>query len=248
MPVFTERRRMSKNGSIKLENVTKSYSLGEVTVDALRGLNGEIPAGELIIVLGPSGCGKTTTLDLIGGLDKPTAGKIIVQGEDITGYRGARLNKYRREEVGFIFQFFNLIPTLTAAENVELALALGHQENRHKRAIELLEKVGLGGRANHFPSQMSGGEQQRVAAARAIANNPPVLLCDEPTGNLDVAAGRQVLGVLRNLNRSQGATVIIVTHNIAVAPMADRVVYLHDGAIDRVEINENPADVNDLSW
>jgi putative ABC transport system ATP-binding protein len=239
---------MAENDFILLEEVTKSYLLGEVTVDALRGLSGDIPAGELVVLLGPSGCGKTTTLDLLGGLDKPTSGRIIVNGEDITHFSGPDLNKYRRNMVGFIFQFFNLIPTLTAAENVEFALALGERGNLHRRAVDLLNLVGLGDRVDHFPSQLSGGEQQRVAAARAIANNPPILLCDEPTGNLDLDSGQQVLSVIRALNRQEGATVVLVTHNVAIAPMADRVVYLHDGAVDRIETNPNPVDVSELSW
>jgi len=233
---------------ILLDEVTKRYLLGEVTVDALRMLSIDIPSGELVVLLGPSGCGKTTTLDLLGGLDKPTSGRIIVQGEDITRYSGPRLNKYRRHKVGFIFQFFNLIPTLTAAENVEFALALGGKGNLRQRAIDLLNLVNLGNRVDHFPSQLSGGEQQRVAAARAIANKPPILLCDEPTGNLDAASGRQVLSVIQELNRREGTTVILVTHNAAIAPMADRVAYLHDGAVDRIEANPCPADVSELTW
>jgi putative ABC transport system ATP-binding protein len=233
---------------INLEAVTKTYSLGETTVDALRGLNLSVLSGEFIILLGPSGSGKTTTLDLIGGLDKPTSGHIIVDGEDITRYKGSRLTDYRRRKVGFIFQFFNLIPTLMAGENVELALAISKKTNLKEKAIEILGLVGLSNRADHFPSQLSGGEQQRVAAARAIANKPAILLCDEPTGNLDVDTGKQVLSAIKDLNRLEGTTIILVTHNTALAQMADRVVHLRNGTVDKIEINEQPVDVNRLDW
>ncbi len=235
---------------IRLENVTKDYPMGEVIVHALRGLDLEVKRGEFIVLLGPSGSGKTTTLNLIGGLDRPTSGSVIVQGEDITRYGDSELTRYRREKVGFVFQFFNLIPTLTARENVEFALALtdGRSGDMEKRAQELLEMVGLGDRADHFPSQLSGGEQQRVAIARALANHPPLMLCDEPTGNLDVETGRSVLQVMRDLNRQEGTTVVLVTHNTAIAPMADRVVRLHSGTIKEVTTNPEPAPVSALEW
>ncbi len=235
---------------IRLENVAKDYPMGEVTVHALRGLDLEIASGEFIVLLGPSGSGKTTTLNLIGGLDRPTSGRVVVQGEDITGYDDGKLTRYRREKVGFVFQFFNLIPTLTALENVEFALALvdGRASGMERRAQELLEMVGLGDRADHFPSQLSGGEQQRVAIARALANRPPLMLCDEPTGNLDVETGRSVLRVMRDLNRRQGTTVVLVTHNTAIAPIADRVVRLHSGTIKETVVNPRPAPVEELEW
>jgi putative ABC transport system ATP-binding protein len=233
---------------ISLQAVTKDYPMGELTVHALRGLGLEIAPGEFVVLLGPSGCGKTTTLNLIGGLDRPTAGRVIVQGDEISGFDEHRLAAYRRHKVGFIFQFFNLIPTLTAAENVEFALALTRHGGLRPRALELLGLVGLQERADHFPSQLSGGEQQRVAIARALANDPPVLLCDEPTGNLDADTGQQVLRVIRKLNRAEGATVVLVTHNTAIAPMADRVVRLRSGAVDRVEVVTEPRDVADLTW
>jgi putative ABC transport system ATP-binding protein len=239
---------MTQQLLIQLEAVNKNYRLGEVTVHALRGLDLQIAAGEFVVLLGPSGCGKTTTLNLIGGLDKPTGGRVVVQGEDITHYNDAQLTGYRRRQVGFVFQFFNLIPTLSAAENIEFALALTDGRDLHAHALDLLGLVGLRERAGHFPAQLSGGEQQRVAIARALANKPRVLLCDEPTGNLDAETGQQVLQVIRDLNRQAGATVVCVTHNSAIAPMADRVVRLRDGAIDHVEENAQPREVAELAW
>jgi putative ABC transport system ATP-binding protein len=240
---------MSDETLIHLESVTKDYPMGEVTVHALRGLDLAVPAGEFVVLLGPSGSGKTTVLNLIGGLDQPSAGHVFVQSKDIARYDEKQLTDYRRRKVGFVFQFFNLIPTLTAAENVEFALALiDGRRDLHAKALELLELVGLQQRADHFPSQLSGGEQQRVAIARALANHPPVLLCDEPTGNLDVDTGQQVLRVLRQMNRQEGATVVLVTHNTAIAPIANRVVRLSDGAVDHVEAISQPRDVSELVW
>ncbi|MGE5265410.1 MAG: ABC transporter ATP-binding protein [Acidobacteriota bacterium] len=233
---------------IQLQAVTKNYPMGQVTVHALRGLDLDIASGEFIILLGPSGCGKTTTLNLIGGLDKPTSGHVIVQGEDIAGYNEVRLTDYRRRKIGFVFQFFNLIPTLSAAENIEFALALTNGHNLRAKALDLLTLVGLRERADHYPAQLSGGEQQRVAIARALANAPRVLLCDEPTGNLDADTGRQVLQVIRELNRQQGATVVFVTHNSAIAPIADRVVRLRNGSVVHVEKNAQPRNVAELAW
>jgi len=234
---------------IELSQVTKSYPMGQVTVHALRGLDLDIARGEFVVLLGPSGCGKTTTLNLIGGLDKPTSGRILIGGEDIARYNQDRLTDYRRRKVGFVFQFYNLIPTLSAAENIEFALALNdHARDLHTCALDLLSLVGLRERADHFPSQMSGGEQQRVAIARALANAPSMLLCDEPTGNLDADTGHQVLQVIHELNRREGATVVLVTHNVAIAPMADRVVRLRNGMMDRMETIEQPLDVAQLAW
>ena len=235
---------------IQLQNVDKDYQMGDVTVHALRDLSLDIAAGEFVVLLGPSGSGKTTTLNLVGGLDKATAGRILMQGEDITGYGNKQLTAYRRSKIGFIFQFFNLIPTLTASENVEFALALMQKDSKRlqARAQEMLALVGLEDRADHFPSQLSGGEQQRVAIARALANRPPVMLCDEPTGNLDVETGRRVLQVMRDLNRQEGTTVVLVTHNTAIAPMADRVVRLHSGGIRDIVRNPAPAPVSELNW
>ena len=233
---------------IHFEAVSKRYRMGEVLVTALDQLDLKVFAGEFIVMLGPSGCGKTTALNLLGGLDRTTAGRVLVQGQDISRYGDAELTTYRREMVGFVFQFFNLIPTLTAVENVEFALALTQHGNRRPRSLELLALVGLAERADHFPAQLSGGQQQRVAIARALANRPSILLCDEPTGNLDSDTGHQVLTALRDLNRQQGTTVLLVTHNAAIAPMADRVVHMRNGGIERVEALDTPRDVADLAW
>ena len=240
---------MSGDVLVRLEDVSKEYDMGEVKVRALRGLNLAIERGEFVVLLGPSGCGKTTTLNLIGGLDRPSSGHVVIGGDDIGSLDDARLTNYRRDKAGFVFQFFNLIPTLTAAENVEFALALTLRSGDLRgRSLELLGLVGLRERADHFPSQLSGGEQQRVAIARALAGNPPLLLCDEPTGNLDVETGRQVLGVLADLNHKSGTTVVLVTHNSAIGAMAGRVVRLHDGAVEHSERNEHPRPVAEISW
>jgi len=239
---------MNPDPLIQLESVTKLYRMGEVDVTALDNLSLSIPKGEFVLLLGPSGCGKTTALNLIGGLDRPTSGKVLIRGEDISRYDDGALTRYRRDTIGFVFQFFNLIPTLTAAENVEFALTLKHHGKLRARALELLDLVGLGERTDHFPAQMSGGQQQRVAIARALANEPPILLCDEPTGNLDSSTGQQVLHVLHDLNRKHGTTVVLVTHNSAIAPMADRVVHLQNGAIENVETTSQPRDVAELVW
>lgn len=240
---------MSNRSLIEMQAITKTYPMGEVTVNALNGLNLDVSRGEFIVLLGPSGSGKTTTLNLIGGLDQPTGGRLTVDGDEIASFDETHLATYRRQKVGFIFQFFNLIPTLTAAENVEFALTLTqHGKAISQQAIDCLDQVGLKNRADHFPSQLSGGEQQRVAIARALANHPPLLLCDEPTGNLDADTGRQVLQALRNLNQRDGATIVLVTHNTSIAPMADRVVRLHNGSVDKILTNPTPAPVADLAW
>jgi putative ABC transport system ATP-binding protein len=240
---------MESKSLIEMNSVRKTYLMGDLTVHALRGLDLTVARGEFIVLLGPSGSGKTTTLNILGGLDRPSDGRVVVDGEEIARFNERRLTGYRRAKVGFIFQFFNLIPTLTALENVEFALALTQSGRSLKnRAQELLAAVSLQDRADHFPSQLSGGEQQRVAIARSLANKPPLLLADEPTGNLDVATGRQVLQAIRDLNRREGATVVLVTHNVSIAPMADRVVRLHDGSVASIESNPNPAPVAELAW
>ena len=240
---------MESKSLIEMQSVRKTYPMGDLTVHALRGLDLTVARGEFIVLLGPSGSGKTTTLNILGGLDRPSDGRVVVDGEEIARYSERRLTSYRRKNVGFIFQFFNLIPTLNALENVEFALALTQSGRSLKnRAQELLTAVSLQDRADHFPSQLSGGEQQRVAIARALANHPPLLLCDEPTGNLDVDTGRQVLQALREVNQNENATVVLVTHNTSIAPMADRVVRLHDGSVARIESNPNPAPVAELAW
>jgi putative ABC transport system ATP-binding protein len=228
--------------------VIREYRTGDVTVQALRGLNLDIPEGEFVILLGPSGSGKSTAVNIIGGLDNPTSGQVIVQGEDISSYRAKKMTEFRRRKLGFVFQFYNLIPTLTAGENVEFALRLVSGGDTRKRARDLLTLVGLGERVDSFPSQMSGGQQQRVAIARALANHPPLLLCDEPTGNLDVATSQQVLQVLQDINKNEGTTVLLITHNMCIPPMADRVVNIRDAVVDRVDVNPYPVPIPNLAW
>jgi len=240
---------MNEKAIIECQRLTRQYQMGEVTVEALRGLDLQLVRGELVVLLGPSGSGKTTTLNLIGGLDRPTGGQILFEGQDIVQYDDGRLTDYRRGKVGFIFQFFNLIPSLTASENVEFALALSKKNGRlEEEAVDLLDLVGLKERATHFPSQLSGGEQQRVAIVRALANQPPLLLCDEPTGNLDVVSGRQVLGVIQDFQRRNDTAVLLITHNTAIAPIGDRVIRLRDGQIDHIEVNPEPQPAEVLTW
>jgi putative ABC transport system ATP-binding protein len=241
---------MATEAQVQMRKVTKTYQMGEVEVHALRGLDLDLQQGEFVVVVGPSGSGKTTTLNLIGGLDSPTSGSLKVSGTDIADYDEEALTSYRRDVTGFIFQFFNLLPTLTASENVEFALELLDSDGRnvHDRAVELLERVGLGDRADHFPSQQSGGEQQRVAIARALAKEPQILLADEPTGNLDFRMGQKVLRVMQDLNRREGRTVIVVTHNTTIGQLGDRIVHLHDGRIARVESNERRVEAEEIEW
>jgi len=233
--------------SIIMKQVDKTYGEGATAVHALRQIDLEIPAGEFTVLLGPSGSGKTTALNLTGAIDDVTAGSLVVNGTDLTTLTTDEQITYRRSQVGFIFQFFNLIPTLTAAENVELVAELtGHDGGG--RAREVLELVGLTERADHFPSQLSGGEQQRVAIARALAKQPPILLCDEPTGELDFETGRMILGLLRDLNRRNNQTVLLVTHNAAVGAMADRVLRLRSGmVVDDLRIG-SPVEAEALTW
>jgi putative ABC transport system ATP-binding protein len=246
---FSKEKKMKSKLLIEMHSVRKTYPMGDLTVHALRGLDLTVAQGEFIVLLGPSGSGKTTTLNILGGLDRPSDGRVVVDGEEIVSLSERGLTRYRRTKVGFIFQFFNLIPTLTALENVEFALALTQSNISLKnRAHKLLTAVSLQDRADHFPSQLSGGEQQRVAIARSLANKPPLLLADEPTGNLDIETGRQVLQAIRDLNQREGATVVLVTHNVNIAPMADRVVRLHDGSVACIESNTNPAPVAELTW
>lgn len=230
---------------IKLEKVSKVYQMGKVQVVALRDVSLEIEAGEFIVFLGPSGSGKTTLLNMIGGLDSPSKGRIIVNGIEVSKLNSGQLTSYRRNHIGFIFQFFNLIPTLTAKENVEFAADL---VSNPKLADELLWDVGLKERARHFPSELSGGENQRVAVARALATNPTVLLCDEPTGSLDYETGKRIYKLLRDLNKQSGKVVVVVTHNVAVGDIADRVLRLRDGGIVDVVRNAHPLDPEELKW
>jgi len=225
--------------------LTKSYQMGEVTVHALRGLDLDILEGEFLVLLGPSGSGKSTLLNIIGGMDTPTSGSVALRGADISGYNERQLTAYRRNDVGFIFQFFNLIPTLTARENVQLAAEVAVAP---LPVDETLRMVGLLDRADHFPGQLSGGEQQRVAIARAVCKNPEAILGDEPTGALDYETGKLVLEVLRDVHRRSGKTVVVVTHNAAIARMADRTVHLRSGVITEIEANPFPAEPKDLRW
>ena len=229
---------------IQLRNARKTYGTA-VPVPALKPTTLEIDHGELVVILGPSGSGKTTLLNLIGGLDQPTDGDVIVNGIDLGRLSPAQLTAYRREQVGFVFQFYNLVPSLTAWENVELAAAL----TQHRRGVAaVLDAVGLDGRGTHFPGQLSGGEQQRVAIARALVKDPPLILCDEPTGAVDYETGKRVLTVLESLSRQEGKTVMIVTHNTALAAMADRLLRLKDGAVVLDEHQPAPIPAAELVW
>ena len=237
----------SPGATIQLEDLSRTYGEGPTAVHALRGASLDITPGQFVVILGPSGSGKTTLLNLIGSIDEPTSGSIRVGGIDLGSLDDGGRIEYRRTTVGFIFQFFNLIPTLTAGENVELIAELTGSDGS-ERAGRVLELVGLGDRIDHFPSQLSGGEQQRVAIARALAKEPPVLLCDEPTGELDFETGRRILGLLHQLNRDTGRTVLLVTHNAAVGDMADRVLRLHSGEIVSDTLNDSPVDAEELYW
>jgi putative ABC transport system ATP-binding protein len=225
--------------------ITKVYRMGEVEVHALRGVDLDLCAGEFVVLLGPSGSGKSTLLNILGGLDVPTSGTVHYRDHDLTADDEAALTRYRREHVGFVFQFYNLIPSLTARENVALVTEIARNPMAPQDALRL---VGLADRMDHFPSQMSGGEQQRVAIARAIAKRPEVLLCDEPTGALDVRTGVVVLDAIQRVNRELGTTTAVITHNAIIADMADRVVSLSDGKVASVRANEKKASAKDLVW
>ncbi len=230
---------------LRTEHLSKSYQMGEIEVKALQDTTFEIQEGEFVVILGPSGSGKSTLLNIIGGMDTPTGGKVFLRNEEITAYNERQLTEYRRNKVGFIFQFYNIMANLTAEENVELAVEISQDP---LPIDEILEAVGLSDRKDHFPSQMSGGEQQRVSIARAVAKNPEILLCDEPTGALDFQTGITILKLLQKVNREMGKTVIVITHNADIAYMADRVIKMRSGGIIEDKINENPADVEDIKW
>lgn len=230
---------------IEVKNSYKRYQMGETEIVANNDVSFEIGKGELAIILGASGAGKSTILNILGGMDSNDDGKIIVDGKDISNYNPKELTKYRREDVGFVFQFYNLVPNLTAKENVELASEIVKDASD---PAEVLKNVGLADRINNFPAQLSGGEQQRVAIARAVAKNPKILLCDEPTGALDYETGKQVLQILQDMSRINGSTVIIVTHNSAIAPIADRVIRMHDAKVKSVDINPDPKKIADIEW
>ncbi len=235
---------------LEMRDVSKIYETGQVEIRALDGVSLAFQGGELVVALGPSGSGKTTLLNLVGGLDRPTAGTIRYGGTDITRLSDGDLGRFRRDHIGFVFQFFNLIPTLTARENVEFAAELVSHDSRQteERVRELLRLVGLEERADHFPSQLSGGEQQRVAIARAMAKDPNILLCDEPTGNLDFRTGQQILGLLQKLTSEQGKTCVLVTHNTAIAGVGTRVVRLRDGRVQSDERNASPLPASEVEW
>ncbi|MFZ9439864.1 MAG: ABC transporter ATP-binding protein [Hylemonella sp.] len=229
----------------RASDLHKIYQMGEVQVHALRDVDLSIQRGEFIVLLGPSGSGKSTLLNILGGLDRPSSGSARFAEHELTGASDAELTRYRREHVGFVFQFYNLIPSLTALENVELVTDIAEHP---MTAREALEMVGLGDRLDHFPAQLSGGEQQRVAIARAIVKRPEVLLCDEPTGALDYATGKLVLEVIARINRELGTTAVVITHNAAIAGMADRVLHLGGGRIQHVDINTRKLSPDELSW
>lgn len=227
------------------EKVCKQYIMGEVTIDALTDANFTVNKGEISVILGPSGAGKTTLLNILGGMDSLTSGKVLLDGTDISRFSEKELTLYRRSQIGFVFQFYNLIPNLTALENVQLAGQICKNPMDSKLA---LEKVGLKDRMNNFPAQLSGGEQQRVAIARALAKNPKLLLCDEPTGALDYHTGKAILKLLQDTALKSGTTVIIITHNSAIAPMANRVIHVKNGTVSHIDINYNPTPVEDIHW
>lgn len=230
---------------LKAENLSKHYQMGEVDVAALTEASFSIEEGEFVVILGPSGSGKSTLLNIIGGMDTPTSGKVFIGQEEVTKYSEKQLTEYRRNQVGFVFQFYNIMANLTAEENVELATEIS---DNPLSVVSVLDAVGLGERRRHFPAQLSGGEQQRVSIARAVAKNPQLLLCDEPTGALDYATGIAILGLLKKLNKEMGKTVIIITHNSDIALMADRVIKMRSGRIIENKVNETPMDVEDIKW
>jgi putative ABC transport system ATP-binding protein len=229
---------------ITFDNVKKEYVSGDVVTHALRGVSFTVEKGEFVVIVGPSGAGKTTLLNLLGGMEKLTAGRIVVDGEDISGYKSSQLTQYRRR-IGFVFQFYNLIQNLTALENVEIASQICKNS---ADPGEILAGVGLSHRAGNFPAQLSGGEQQRVSIARALAKNPKLLLCDEPTGALDYATGKEVLKLLQDMCRSREMTVIVITHNSAITPMADKIITIKNGMQEKILLNEHPTPVEAIEW
>ena len=230
---------------IEVFELCKKYKMGEVIIDALKDVSFTINEGELVVVLGPSGSGKTTCLNIVGGMDDASSGHVFVDGQEITAMRRKELTRFRRHDIGFVFQFYNLIQNLTALENVEIAVQLCKD---HLDPEEIMKIVGLGERMDNFPSQLSGGEQQRVSIARAIAKKPKLLLCDEPTGALDYKTGKQILQLLEDTCRKEKMTVIIITHNMAIAPMADKVIHFKSGMVENVQIIDKPKPISDIEW
>ena len=234
-----------QNSYVKLDKVSKIYKMGEVEIRAVDNISFEISKGEFVVVVGPSGAGKTTVLNILGGMDTATKGNVFVDGSNIAKYNNRQLTAYRRDDIGFVFQFYNLVPNLTALENVELALQICKNP---LDAREVLEEVGLKDRLTNFPAQLSGGEQQRVSIARALAKNPKLLLCDEPTGALDYQTGKAILKLLQDMCRDRGMTVIVITHNSALTPMADRVIKIKNGKVSRMTENAHPTPVEEIEW
>lgn len=230
---------------IEFNHIIKEYEAGETVIRALDDADFVVEKGELAVVLGSSGAGKTTALNILGGMDTATYGQVLVDGKDITHYDNKQLIGYRRNDIGFVFQFYNLVPNLTALENVELAAQVCE---RYLDASETLDKVGLSERKGNFPAQLSGGEQQRVSIARALAKNPKLLLCDEPTGALDYQTGKSILKLLQDMCREKGMTVIVITHNSALTPMADRVIKIKNGKVSRMTLNDHPTSVEEIEW
>lgn len=230
---------------IEVVKEVKKYTMGDTVIAANDGVSFSVEKGEIALILGPSGAGKSTVLNILGGMDQCDSGKVIVDGTDIAGFDAKQLTTYRRKDVGFVFQFYNLVPNLTARENVELSAQIVPEA---LDAAEILTQVGLGDRLDHFPAQLSGGEQQRVTIARAIAKKPKLLLCDEPTGALDYETGKQILAILEKTARETGTTVLIITHNSALAPMADRVIHINDAKVRKMEKNTYPIPIASISW
>ncbi|MCI6854575.1 MAG: ABC transporter ATP-binding protein [Firmicutes bacterium] len=230
---------------VKFDHVKKVYQMGEVSIEALRDASFEIEKGEICVIVGPSGAGKTTLLNILGGMDALTEGRVYLDGSEISGYSSRQLTTYRRHEIGFVFQFYNLVQNLTALENVSLATQICKDP---MDSAEALIKVGLADRLDNFPAQLSGGEQQRVAIARALAKNPKLLLCDEPTGALDYNTGKAILKLLQDTAHETGMTVVIITHNQAITPMADRIIHVKNGTVSSVEINQNKTPVENIEW
>ncbi|EEV30962.1 ABC transporter [Enterococcus casseliflavus EC30] len=230
---------------IEVVKEVKKYTMGDTVIAANDGVSFSVEKGEIALILGPSGAGKSTVLNILGGMDQCDSGKVIVDGTDIAGFDAKQLTTYRRKDVGFVFQFYNLVPNLTARENVELSAQIVPEA---LDAAEILTQVGLGDRLDHFPAQLSGGEQQRVTIARAIAKKPKLLLCDEPTGALDYETGKQILAILEKTARETGTTVLIITHNSALAPMADRVIHINDAKVRKMEKNTHPIPIASISW